>query len=301
MFPGDPMTFSISRIATPLGRAWADNWRVLRHEPLGLLAIGLLAVIVSLALAAPWLYPGDPLDMVAMPLLAPGEEAPYWLGTDSMGRDVAAGVLHAARTSLVVGVCSALLGVGLGTVVGAVAGYAGGRSDWLLMRLVILFQATPTFLLAMVIVSIAQSPSLFSVILAIGLSAWAEVARLVRAQFRSLKSRDFVSSARCSGIGHSRIIVREILPSVLPSVIVCASMMAAMAILMESALSFLGVGDPNLVSWGSMIGNGREMLRSAWYLTIIPGLALVLTVLALNLLGDAVNRWLDPQRVGDRR
>jgi peptide/nickel transport system permease protein len=258
-----------------------------------------LLLTATVALAAPWLFPGDPLDMVAHPFLWPGQDAAHLLGTDSLGRDVAAGIAHGARVSLLVGLAATALGLTLGVLVGALAGYFGGWVDTLLTRLVTLFQTIPSFILLVVLVAIAQ-PSVGTVTAAIGLVSWPAVARLTRAEFRSLRQKDYVLAARSLGYGPLRIIGREILPNALPPVIVTASVMVASAILMESALSFMGMGDPNVVSWGSMIGAGRELLRSAWYLTAAPGLAIVSTVLAFNLLGDGLNDALNPRLVNAR-
>jgi peptide/nickel transport system permease protein len=180
-----------------------------------------------------------------------------------------------------------------------VAGYFGGRVDAALVKLIEIFQTPPSFVLLIVLVAIAQ-PAIPTVIGAIALVTWPTIARIVRSEFRSLREKDFVMAARGLGYGHARIILAEILPNALPPVIVTASVLVATAILMESALSFLGLGDPNLVSWGSMIGAGRELLRTAWYLSAIPGFAIVLTVLALNLLGDALNDALNPRVAAER-
>lgn len=261
---------------------------------LALTGAALLALFAAVALAAGWLYPGDPLDMVAAPLLWPGEDMAFPLGTDAMGRDLAAGLAHGARASLAVGFYAAFVGVAIGTVVGAVGGYFGGRLDEVLTRLTELFQTIPTMLLAIVIIAIA-SPSTQTVALAIGLASWPTIARLVRAQFRALRQADFVSAARSVGYGDLRIILGEILPNALPPIVVTTSVMVASAILLESALSFLGMSDPDKLSWGTMIGNGRELLRSAWYLSALPGAAISLVVLALNLLGDGLNDHFNPR------
>jgi peptide/nickel transport system permease protein len=254
----------------------------------------LLLALVVVALLAGTLYPGDPLDIVAQPLLAPGQDPQYWLGTDSLGRNVLAELVHGSRASLAIGATAALIGVAIGTLIGALAGYFGGWVDDSLMRVTELFQTTPSFLFVIVIVSIGH-PSMTTIALAIGVTSWPTITRLVRAEFRALGQSDFVMAARSLGFGHARIIWREMLPNALPPIIVTTSVMLATAILMESALSFLGMGDPNVVSWGSMIGDGREMLRTALYLTALPGGALVLTVLALNLLGDGLNDALNPR------
>ncbi|WP_099900381.1 ABC transporter permease, partial [Methylobacterium frigidaeris] len=242
--------------------------------------------------------PDDPLGMVAQPFLWPGQDPTYPLGTDSLGRDVAAGVAHGARVSLLVGFAAAATGLALGVLVGATAGYAGGRIDRALGRLIALFQTIPAFILLVVLVAIAQ-PSIPAITLAIGATSWPTVARLTRAEFRSLREKDFVTAARGLGYGPLRIVFAEILPNALPPIVVTASVMVASGILMESALSFMGLGDPNVVSWGSMIGSGREVLRSAWYLTAIPGVAIVLSVLALNLVGDGLNDALNPRLAGE--
>jgi peptide/nickel transport system permease protein len=262
---------------------------------------GLLFLVAAgfVAIFASAIYPDDPLGMVARPFLWPGQNSAYPLGTDSLGRDVAAGLVHGSRVSLLVGISATVIGLTIGLVVGAAAGYFGGYVDNVLVRLIEIFQTMPSFILLVVLVAIAE-PSVTTVTVAIGIVTWPTVARLVRAEFRSLREKDFVLAARGLGYGHVRIIVREILPSALPPIIVTASVMVASAILMESALSFMGLSDPNMVSWGSMIGAGRELLRTAWYLTTLPGLAIVFTVLALNLVGDGLNDALNP-RISDER
>ncbi|KAF1050126.1 ABC transporter permease [Xylophilus sp.] len=285
----------------PTGRrSWRDQWPVLAallRNPAAIVGLVLLALIVFAGLSADWFFPGDPLDIVAQPLLRPGEDRAFFLGTDFLGRDIAAGLAHGARVSLLVGITAAVVGVTVGTLIGAVAGYFGGRVDAVLNWLIEIFQTTPSFLLVVVIVSITQS-SLEVIAVVIGLTTWETVARLIRAQFRALLGSDFVLAARSIGFGHRWIIFKEILPNALPPIVVTASVMVAGAILMESSLAFLGVGDPNKVSWGSMIGGGRDMLRTAWYLTAIPGLALVVTVFSLNLVGDALIEAMNPRLRG---
>jgi peptide/nickel transport system permease protein len=269
-------------------------WRALLRNPSACVGLALLFAIVALALLAPHLFPGDPLDMVAAPFEWPGSDPQYWLGTDSLGRDVAAGIAHGARVSLLIGAASAALGLAIGTLVGAIGGYFGGVVDDALVRVTELFQTVPSFLLVIVIVAIGR-PNVVVIALAIGIASWPTVARIVRAEFRSLRHADFVLAARSQGFSDARIIFGEILPNALPPVIVTASVMVASAILIESSLSFLGMGDPNVASWGAMIGSGRDSLRTAWYLTAVPGAAIVLAVLALNLLGDGLNDALNPR------
>ncbi|MCS3451254.1 peptide/nickel transport system permease protein [Bradyrhizobium elkanii] len=259
----------------------------------------MLLLIVAAAALAPVFYPGDPLSMVARPLLWPGQDSSFPLGSDSLGRDLAADLMHGARISLLIGFVATTIGLVVGISVGAVAGYRGGRVDDLLVRIIELFQTVPSFILLVVLVAIAQ-PSIVTVTWAIGLVTWPTIARLVRAEFRVLREKEFVMAARSLGFGHTRIVVREILPNALPAIIVTSSVMVATAILMEAALSFLGLGDPNAVSWGSMIGSGRELIRTAWYLTALPGLVIVMTVLSLNLIGDGLTDVLNPRLSRER-
>ena len=268
--------------------------RAFLRNPTFIAGVAILGFFVLLALFAGLLFPGDPQDMVAQPLLWPGDDAQYPLGTDSLGRDVLAQLVYGTRASLLVGVSSAAIGLAIGMVVGSAAGFFGGWTDTLLMRLVELFQTTPTFLLVIVILVIVD-PSLPTIAMAIGVSSWPTVARLVRAQFRSLRESDFVMAARSLGYSRLRIIVQEILPNALPPVIVAASVMIANAILTEAGLSFLNMRDPNVLSWGGMIGDGRDQLRNAWFLTALPGAAIAMAVLSLNLVGDGLNEILNPR------
>ncbi|MFP3517148.1 ABC transporter permease [Pseudomonas sp. SIMBA_077] len=259
-----------------------------------------LLAVAALALLAPLLYPGDPLAMDADPLLWPGQDWHYPLGTDALGRDLMAGVVHGGRVSLQVGLLASLFGVALGLSIGALAGYFGGRIDYGLQRLIEIFQTMPSFVLLVALVAIAQ-PSVPTLIFAIGIISWPTVARLMRAEVRSIREREYVLAARSVGYTHLRIIICEVLPNVLPTLIVTASIMVASAVLMESALSFMGLGDPNQVSWGSMIGSGREQIRTAWYLTAIPGLAIFFTVLAFNLMGDGLTDAFNPTQAQGRK
>ena len=278
------------------GPLWRRN-RLLRaglSNPSFLVGLLILLSVAGIALTAGCLFPGDPQDMLGQPTLWPGQDPQFPLGTDSLGRDVASGLAHGARVSLLVGVSAAAIGLVIGTLIGAVAGYFGGWVDTALVRLTELFQTVPTFLLVIVIVAIGQ-PSVTVVALAIGVAAWPTVARLVRAQFRSLREAEFIAAARSLGYGAPRIIFAEILPNAMAPIIVTASVMVANAILTEAGLSFLNMGDPNLISWGSMIGDGRPLLRTAWFLCALPGGAIALTVLALNLVGDGLNDVLNPR------
>jgi len=267
--------------------------RLLR-QPAGLVGFVLLIVIVLLALVAPWIYPGDPWAMVADPNLPPFN-AGYPLGTDMLGRDVAAGVAHGARVSLLIGAVATVVAVVVGTALGGIAGYCGGWTDDVLMRFTEIFQTIPGFLLALLMVAIF-GPSLYSMVGAIATISWPSLARLVRAEFLSLRTRDFVKAAVLGGQSGLRIVVCQILPNTLSSIVVAASLVMATAILLESAISFLGLGDRSMISWGFMIGAGRSALLQSWWLSAIPGFAIFLTVLGLNLLGDALNHILNPRQ-----
>lgn len=268
--------------------------RAFLKNPNAIFGFTFLTLVALGALFAPLLYREDPLSMVATPFLWPGQDPAFPLGSDSLGRDVIAGMFWGARISLVVGLAATALGLTFGTLVGATAGYFGGWVDDLLVRFIEIFQTLPSFVLLVVLVAIAQ-PTATTIIVAIAIVSWPTVARLTRAEFRAIREKDFVMAARSLGYGHARIIFREILPNALPPLIVTSSVMVASAILMEAALSFMGLGDPNVVSWGSMIGEGREVIRTAWYLSALPGLAIVFTVLALNLIADGLNDALNPR------
>ncbi|MDO1583821.1 ABC transporter permease [Rhizobium oryzicola] len=274
--------------------------RIFLTNPNAIIGLVFLVTVIAVALAAPYLFPGDPLEMVARPFLWPGQNPAYPLGTDSMGRDVLAGIVHGARISLTVGIAATLIGLTIGVLVGAIAGYFGGVVDDVLVKLIEIFQTLPSFVLLVVLVAIAQ-PNVLTVTSAIGIITWPMVARLTRAEFRAIREKDYVLAARSLGYGHVRIVFREILPNALPPIIVTSSVMVAGAILMEAALSFMGLGDPNRVSWGSMIGAGRDVIRTAWYLTALPGLAIVFTVISLNLISDGLNDALNPRFSEERR
>ena len=258
----------------------------------GVLGVAILVVVVAVAALAPVLFPGSPFRRVNRPFSPPfGHQL---LGTDVLGRDVAAGIAHGARTSLMIGVLATSAAVLVGTVMGGLAGYYGGRIDDLLMRTTEFFQTIPTFLFSILLVAIL-APSVWSIVFAIAVVNWPAVARLVRGEFLAMRGREFVQACICLGMTDGRVIFRHILPNCLSPIIVTGSLIVATAILIESALSFLGLGDPNVMSWGFMIGAGRTFLRSAWWLCTIPGVAILLTVLAINLVGEGLNDALSPR------
>jgi peptide/nickel transport system permease protein len=232
--------------------------------------------------------------MVQRPFLPPFTLSTVPLGTDALGRDVFAGLIFGARVSLLVGLVSTLVALVVGVPIGAMAGYFGGKTDDALMRFTEFFQTIPSFALAIVLVAILQ-PSIYSIVASIAVVSWPPVARLVRGEVLSLRTREYVQAAVVTGQSNTWIILREILPNALSPVIVLASLMVATAILLESSLAFLGLGDPNLISWGYMVGAGRTVIRQAWWITVFPGVAILISVLGLNLIGEGLNDALNPR------
>lgn len=256
-----------------------------------------LVVIVSvigLAIFASSLFPRPPLRIVGRPELWPFANSRFLLGTDSLGRDIAAMIVHGTRTTLLIGLFASLTATLIGVTIGASAAYFGGWVDEVLMRVTELFQTVPNIIFVLTIVSIL-GPDIRNITLAVGLVTWTPIARLTRAEFLTLRDREFVLACKAMGMGDIRIMLGEILPNALPPVIVLSSLVIASAILFESAVSFLGLGDPNVPSWGGLIGDGRTLIRSSWYICAVPGLAIMLTVLALNLVGDGLNDALNPK------
>ncbi|MBL3702762.1 ABC transporter permease subunit [Sulfitobacter sp. BDSS02] len=270
-------------------------WRRYRRNRAALLGLFIFAVVVLMALTAGFVDPGDPLRRAGDPLTAPFVDMATPLGTDQLGRDILSGLFYGARISLLVGVVATLVAIAIGVIIGALAGYFGGWVDDVLMRVTEAFQTIPNFVLLLTLVAILGS-KIEWITLAIGIVSWTAPARMVRAEFMSLRNREFVDAARNLGVSSTSLIFREILPNALPPIIVYASVIMALSILLESALAFLGLGDPNYASWGNMIGQGRAVLRTAWYCAAIPGIAIVLTVLSFSLLGEGLNDALNPRQ-----
>ncbi|MGO4738822.1 ABC transporter permease [Bosea sp. 2KB_26] len=258
--------------------------------------IGLLLFILVLAMAATadWLYPRDPLALAGRPLIWPFSNPRFLLGTDNSGRDIAAQIFHGARISLLIGLVATFISVMIGITIGAFAGYYGSWVDTVLMRVTEAFQTLPNFLLLLVLVAVFGS-TITTVTVAIGIVSWPASARLTRAEFLSLRNREFVQAGRTLGLKDIKLIFGEILPNALPPVIVYASVVMAVAILLESALAFLKLSDPNVASWGNLIGAGRDVLRVQWYVSAIPGIAILVTVLAVSLVGQGLNDALNPR------
>lgn len=260
----------------------------------GLIVLMLVALVTVLG---PFIAQNNPWDMVGMPFARPWAEQGLPLGSDTMGRDIFAGIVAGARVSLLIGVVSTVVSLLIGVSIGAISGYFGGWVDATLMRFTELFQAIPSFALAIVLVAIFE-PSVGSIVAAIAVVSWPPVARLVRSEFLTLRQRDFVAAAQLAGQSTPRIILTQILPNAASPIVVMASLMVATAILLESSLSFLGLGDPNQMSWGYMVGSARTVLRQAWWMAVFPGVAILLTVLALNLVGEGLNDGLNARADG---
>lgn len=267
--------------------------RLMRH-PSGAVGLMLIAVVLAMAASAGWLFPTGPWTLGGTPRMWPGTDPAYPLGTDSLGRDLLAGLFYGSRVSLAIGAAAAAVSLIIGTLVGALSGYYGGWIDDVLMRLTDAMQTIPSFLSAIAIVGVI-GPSLTTITIAIAIVSWPMIARLVRAEFLRLRTYDFVQSCKIIGMSDMRIIFGQILPNCLAPIIVSSSVLVATAIIVEASLSFLGLGDPNVMSWGTILSIGRPELRSGWYITATPAVALVLTVLALNLIGDALNDVLNPR------
>ena len=260
------------------------------------LALGALVLVVAGTVFAERLAPYGPNEQdITQRLRAPDLEGGHLLGTDEVGRDILSRLIYGARVSLLVGVIAVGLSCPVGVLVGVVAGYAGRRADDVLMRITDIQLAIPTILLASAVVAV-RGPGLGNVILTLTVTGWTLYARLVRGETLAVKGRDFVQAARANGAGDTRIMARHVLPNVLSPVIVVAVFAVANMIVLEATLSFLGLGvEPSVVTWGRMLNGGRLYLSTAWWLTAFPGLAIFVTVLAVNLLGDHLRDWLDPR------
>ena len=255
----------------------------------GWLGFGITGALLAVALLAGRIAPVDPFASVALPLRPPSGAHP--MGTDDLGRDLLAGVVYGARTSLFVALMVTGLACLVGVTVGAMAGWRGGIVDDVLMRFTELVQVVPRFFLAVIVIALLGA-GLDRLVLLLGLTSWPLIARVVRAEVLSVKTREFVEAARSLGASGARVLTHEVLPGVLPSTIVVASVNAGAVILLEAALSFLGLGDPGAMSWGYLANNAQRFLRVAWWMALFPGGAIALAVLGFSLTGDALNDWL---------
>ena len=268
-----------------------EAWRAFAGNPAAMAGLALFIVIALVAGLGPLLYPVDPFAIVSAPMSPPASDLP--LGSDYLGRDVLAGLLDGGRVTLVIGISATCCTVSIGVLIGAFAGFYGGWIDAVLMRVTEFFQVLPPLLLAMVLVTLF-SPNLMTVIVSIGLVNWTGVARVTRAEFLRIRQQEFVLAERAMGAPTRRIMWRTILPNALPSLIVITTLLVGTAILFEAALSYLGLTDPNVMTWGLMIGQSRNYIWETWWAVTFPGLAIVLTVLGNCLIGDGLTKALNP-------
>ncbi|MBI4354087.1 MAG: ABC transporter permease [Candidatus Omnitrophica bacterium] len=282
------MTEPVSRISYLVNRISRNTKYVIRNTAIGGFILVGLALI---AVFAPWISPYDPLAVNLPDALLP-PSAQYWLGTDLLGRDVLSRLVYGARISLVIGLIAVGVAVLIGTMVGLIAGYLGGRVDSVVMRFVDTMLAFPSIFLLLAVIAML-SPSIYNIMVVIGLTSWMGVARLVRAEVLTVKEREFVLAARTIGASTARIMLRHVLPNVVTPVLVAATLGVGGAILTESVLSYLGLGvQPPTPSWGNILNEGRVALGVAWWLTLTPGVCILVTVLAFNLLGEGLReRW----------
>jgi peptide/nickel transport system permease protein len=272
---------------------WREALRMFARNPSAIAGMLMLGAVLLVALGGPWLMGVDPFEIKAAPMTPPFSEDAL-LGTDYLGRDVLTTLVYGGRATLLVGAVAAFLSVTIGISLGAMSGYYGGRVDAVLMRVTEFFQVLPALLFAMVVVTLF-SPTLLTITLAIGVVTWTGTARLTRAEFMKYRNLEFVRAERAIGAGHARIIWKVILPNALPPLIVSATLAIGSAILFEAALSFLGLGDQNRMSWGLMIGASRQYVLSCWWAVAFPGAAIFVTVLAVSLIGDGLNDALNPK------
>jgi peptide/nickel transport system permease protein len=269
-----------------------ERWTRYCRNRLAVTGLALVALTLAMALLAGVVAPEGPFAIVAGRLEPPSFA--HWFGTDHLGRDILSGVLYGARTSYLVGLLSVIMSVAIGLVVGAVSGYYGGWIDDILMRVTEIFQVMPRFFLALFVVAIFGA-NIWGIIFVIGILNWAEIARLLRAEFMTIKQRPFVTAAHAYGANDAQIIVHEILPNAVSPIIVAGALQVASSVLLEAALSFLGVGDPNVMSWGTMLHTAQEFLLYAWWTATFPGIAICVMTIGVALISDGLNDTFNPR------
>ncbi len=281
--------------ATTVRRSWPRLWRL----KWGLVAAVLMLLIVGVSAAAPWIAPYSPVEVDIRHRLAP----PAWmdrgtpdhvLGTDQIGRDLLSRMIYGGRVSLLIGVAAVLVSSTIGVLLGLGAGYFGPRVDWTIMTLVNVMLTFPFVLLALAVIAVL-GPSLVNMVIVLGVADWPLYARVIRAETMTLRERDFMTAARALGMSHLRIIFRQLLPNLVSVIVVIATLQVARVIILESFLSFLGLGvQPPTPAWGNMLGDGRVYMLNSWWIAAFPGLAIFITTLTINLMGNALRDWLDP-------
>jgi len=274
---------------------WRETVRLFCQNRAALFGLIIVVIFILIGLFGPLVWPADPFEPIAPPLTAPGVHT--LLGTDYLGRDVFTGIIYGTRPTLLIAAVATLMAVVIGITLGAVAGYFGGMVDNVLMRITEFFQVLPPLVFAMVIVAVF-SFDMVVVVLAIAITTWTTEARLTRAEFLKIKEREYVTAARAVGSSHWRIITRVILPNAMPPLIIAITLRIGITIIYEAALSFLGLTDPDVMTWGKMIGLSRDFFFDAWWTVTLPGMAILLVVLCIALIGDGLNDALNPKLRG---
>lgn len=291
----EPAAFRIEEDTTKPDIKWRETLRIFCANRAALFALVFVIIFVLVGLFGPVFLVADPFEMVATPLTAPGVQT--ILGSDYLGRDVFAGIIYGTRPTLIIAVTATLVTVLIGISVGAIAGYYGGIVDNVLMRITEFFQVLPPLVFAMVIVAVF-STDVIVVILAIAVTTWTTEARLTRAEFLKIKEREYVMSARAIGARNLRLITQVILPNAMPPLVIAITLRVGITIIYEAALSFLGLTDPDVITWGKMIGLSRDFFFDAWWTVTFPGVAILLVVLCIALVGDGLNDAFNPKLRG---
>lgn len=295
MTMGNPAVVEPVVAAAPAVKPMSASLVTLRcflRSPSGVFGAGILLALILGTLFGPLIHPVDPMDIVGAPFTEPSAEA--WLGTDYLGRDILAGLIYGGRATLMVGTVAALITISIGVTIGALSGYFGGVIDTVLVKITEFFQILPPLLFAMVLVTLFGQ-KLTIITLAIGVVSWTSAARLTRAEFMRLRGLDFIKASRAAGASDFYLILRVVLPNALPPIIVSTALAVGTAVLFEGGLSFLGLGDPNTMSWGLMLGQNRNYLLDAWWAVTFPGAAIFFAILATSLVGDGVNDAVNPR------
>lgn len=270
-------------------------WTRFKSNPLTLTGFFVILFLFILAVLAPLIMPHDPLHQDLLNRLSP-PSADHWFGTDELGRDVFSRIVFGIRISLSIGIISAIITISIGTLVGLISGYWRGWMDVLLMRLVDIVLCFPTLFLILMILAVVDKPSIYMIMIIIGLTSWAGLARMVRGEVLSMRERDFILVAKGLGLSTPRILFVHLLPNVISPILVAATLTVGAAILTESGLSFLGLGvQPPTPSWGNILTSGKDFIHVAWWLSLFPGLAILVTVLGFNLMGEGLRDVLDPR------
>jgi ABC-type dipeptide/oligopeptide/nickel transport system permease subunit len=274
-----------------LRRLWRLKWGVAAAVVMFLIVIG--------TLAAPWLAPYSPVEVDIRHRLGPpawmhGGTTEHWLGTDQIGRDLLSRMIYGGRVSLLIGVSAVLVSSTIGVLLGLGAGYFGAKTDWIIMTLVNVMLTFPFVLLALAVIAVL-GPSLLNMVIVLGVADWPLYARVIRAETLAIRERDFITAGRALGMSHLRIVFRQILPNLVSVIVVIATLQVARVIILESFLSFLGLGvQPPTPAWGNMLGEGRVYMLNSWWIAAFPGAAIFVTTLVINLMGNALRDWLDP-------